>query len=219
MTSPRALLVPALVLGAIAALTVVGVSSTLRRPEVPTYTPTVPRPAEAGEAGEADEAEEAAAGPSGAVVYTVDASDPERWRFFDFSRGSVVEDPGELGWDLAFRRFVVAVNGGPGFAGKGGALDLGKVAFEAVDRVPVEGYLPGPPGRDSANPAFERWYDYGFTSHLLTPKARVYAVRTADGRYAKLELLSYYCPGPRPGCVTFRYVYQGAGGTGFVAGR
>ena len=35
---------------------------------------------------------------------------------------------------------------------------------------------------------------------------------TADGRYAKLQLLSYYCPGARPGCLTFRYVYQGAGG-------
>jgi hypothetical protein len=36
-------------------------------------------------------------------------------------------------------------------------------------------------------------------------------VRTADGRYAKLELVSYYCPRSQPGFVTLRYVYQGDG--------
>jgi hypothetical protein len=41
----------------------------------------------------------------------------------------------------------------------------------------------------------------------------VWAVRTADGRYAKLEMVGYYCPGPQPGCPTFRYVYQGDGTT------
>jgi hypothetical protein len=36
-------------------------------------------------------------------------------------------------------------------------------------------------------------------------------VRTTDGRYAKLEILGYYCPGGQPGCLTFRYVFQGDG--------
>ncbi|HSR42903.1 MAG TPA: HmuY family protein, partial [Longimicrobiales bacterium] len=48
-------------------------------------------------------------------------------------------------------------------------------------------------------------------SHILRPKDRVFAVRTADGRYAKLRILGYYCPGARPGCLAFRYVYQGDG--------
>jgi hypothetical protein len=52
----------------------------------------------------------------------------------------------------------------------------------------------------------------------VKPSPRVYALRTADGRYAKLEILSYYCPGAMPGCVTFRYVYQGAGGTELLSG-
>ena len=59
-----------------------------------------------------------------------------------------------------------------------------------------------------ANDALRRWYRYGFFSHLLTPAGNVYAIRTADLRYAKLEILSYYCPGPVAGCLTFRYVYQ-----------
>jgi hypothetical protein len=31
-----------------------------------------------------------------------------------------------------------------------------------------------------------------------------------DGRYAALQILGYYCAEARPGCLTFRYVYQGA---------
>jgi hypothetical protein len=48
---------------------------------------------------------------------------------------------------------------------------------------------------------------------VLTPKPRVWAVRTGDGRYAKLEMVGYYCSGAQPGCPTFRYVYQGDGST------
>jgi hypothetical protein len=41
-------------------------------------------------------------------------------------------------------------------------------------------------------------------------------VRTADGRFAKMRILSYYCTGATPGCVTFEYVYQGSGSRRFV---
>jgi hypothetical protein len=57
------------------------------------------------------------------------------------------------------------------------------------------------------NPAIRRWYDYGAVSHLLKPNGHVYVVRTRQGRFAKVEILSYYCTGLAPGCVTFRYAY------------
>ena len=147
----------------------------------------------------------------GPARVTIDASDPERWAFFDFSRGAVIADPDPSEWDLAFRRFNVMVNGGAGFAGQGGALELDVASVDSVVVVPADGYAPTEAGRDSTNPATERWYDYGFMSHLLTPKPRSYAVRTADGRYAVVRFLSYYCPGANPGCMTFEYVYQGNG--------
>lgn len=178
--------------------TVVLVALSLRRPAVGEYVPTPAQPREIGPE---------LVGPD---TVTVDASDPDRWVFFDFSRGSVIEEPAPTGWDLAFRRFHVIANGGGGFAGEGGILDLGPVAFDSVETVPVAGYRATEARSDSTNPAIARWYDYGWTSHLLTPKPGVYAVRTADGRHAKLELLGYYCVEARPGCVTFRYVYQGA---------
>ncbi len=48
---------------------------------------------------------------------------------------------------------------------------------------------------------------------MLSPKPHVWAVRTPAGRYAKLEMVGYYCPDATPGCPTFRYVYQGDGST------
>lgn len=191
-----ALVVAAGILGA----AVVFVVSTLDRPRPPAFTPTPAAPVEA--------VGERLVGP---VVYTVDAASADRWRFFDFSRGSVVESPDPRGWDLAFQRFHIIVNGGPGFAGGGGILDLGSVPFDSVRALPADGYRTTISASDSTNPAIADWYDYGFTSHLLTPKPNVYGIRTADGRYAAIELLGYYCPGARAGCVTFRYIYQGDG--------
>lgn len=199
----RPYIVPAAVGGAILAAAIALVSVSLGRPEPPTAPPSP-----AISLGEGS-------GPSGPVVYTVDASDEARWRFFDVSRGSVVPDPGPTGWDLAFRRFRVLVNGGDGFPGEGGVVDLGRVAFDSVRRVPGSGYVGSVAARDSTHPVLSGWYDYGFFSHLLTPRPRVYAVRTADGRYAKLQILGYYCPGPRAGCVTFRYAYRPDGTRGF----
>ena len=149
---------------------------------------------------------------AGPRTVTLDASSPDDWSYFDFSVGSVVAAPGPTEWDLAFRRFRIVSNGGVGFPGQAGALDLGEAPFDSLAAVPGEGYVTSS-ARDSTNAALERWYDYSWTSHVLVPKRRVYAVRTADGRYAKLQILGYYCEGARPGCVTFRYVYQGGGGT------
>ncbi|MQA89728.1 MAG: hypothetical protein GEU90_05770 [Gemmatimonas sp.] len=145
-------------------------------------------------------------------LFTVDASVADRWRFFSFEDGTVVANPGPVGWDLAFRRFQVIANGGDGFAGEGGIVDLGAAPLDSIAVVPSTGYVLNTVRSDTVNAVVQEWYDYSYVSHLLSPKPRVYAVRTADGRYAKLQFVGYYCPGAVPGCVTFRYVYQGSGG-------
>lgn len=195
----RTHLTPVLIIGAIVVLAAVLVAFTLRRPAVMTYAPTPPVARDVGRA---------LVGP---VLYTVDATDPERWRHFSFRLGAVVDEASGIAWDLAFRRYQVIANGGKGFAGQGGIVDLGATRFDAVTTVPAAGYQPNEGSPDPRNPAISSWYSYGFFSHLLTPKPHVWAVRTADGRYAKLEMVGYYCPGGQPGCVTFRYVFQGDG--------
>jgi len=201
----RARLVPLAAVAAVVVVAVTLVALTLRQPDVPTYAPTPPAPGEAGRA---------LVGPR---VYTVDATSGERWRHFSFRVGAVLDDASPTGWDLAFRRYQIIANGGPGFVGRAGVLDLGPVRFDAVHTVPDTGYRENEGRADPRNPAIAGWYRYGFFSHVLSPKPHVWAVRTAEGRYAKIEILAYYCPGAQPGCVTFRYVYQGDGSP--VVGR
>ena len=187
---------------AIAAMVAVAgtlVTLSVRRPTVPTYAPTPPAPREAG------------SGLVGPVLYTVDATSPDAWRYFSFRLGSVLEHPGPREWDLAFRRYQIIANGGPRFSGQAGVLDLGQVAFVDVASAPEAGYQVTEGDAEPRHPALAGWYGYSYFSHVLTPRPRVWVVRATDGRYAKVEFVSYYCPSLEPGCLTFRYVYQGDG--------
>ncbi len=163
-------------------------------PEFPPYALTVPTVLPGrGTVGDS------LVGPS---TYTLDASAGDAWRRFDFARNAVV-DSGP--WDIAFRRHHVIAAPGAGVA------DLGAVPFDSVRDVPAAGYAPTAFGRDTVNPGVGRWYAYSMLSHLLTSKRHVYAVRSADGRYAKLEILAYYCRDVGAACYTIRYAFQGDG--------
>jgi heme-binding HmuY-like protein len=162
----------------------------LVRPELPPYTLTVPSPVAAGDT---------LVGPA---TYTLDASSTERWRTFAFDRTAVVDSGA---WDVAFRRFHLITAQG------GGILDLGSVPFDSVAAVPDSGYVPNAAAGDTTNPGVGKWYEYSMLSHLLNSKHHVYGVRTARGKYAKLEILAYYCKDAGTACITFRYSYQGDG--------
>ena len=131
-----------------------------------------------------------------ADTVTIDARDPDQWRFFAFAKGLLMP-PDTTGWDLAFRRFHVMV--------AGQAVSIDSISFATLRAPPAAGYVPTTFDRDTLNQAVARWYRYNMFSHLLRPKPQIYVIRSSPGRYAKLEFLSYYCPGPEPGCVTFRF--------------
>ena len=206
-TKPSTIVLAAV--GGLFLLLMVGlVASSLVRPELRSFVPTPLAPEEVGER---------LVGP---LTYTVDATAHDRWVYFDFSRGSVVqiESPGSLGWDIAFQRHRMITNGGDtNSLGLAGVLDLGPVPLDSSLEVPGDGYLTDQRrGDGSFSGALEDWYDYSWTSHLLRPADRTFAIRTADGKYAVLRFVGYYCPGGRPGCVTFRYRYRGDGDREFA---
>lgn len=178
------------------------VASSLTRPAVPGFEPTTEAPAAPPDRGVRE------------GTYTVDARSGDHWVFFDFSRASVVDGGGGDGWDLAFRRFHIVVNGGEVLPGDGGVRALGDIPLDSLGTLPDSGYLgtEGTLGGEPRTPGLEGWYRYGFLTHLLRPRPVTWAVRTADGRYAALRILSYYCPEATPGCLTFRYRYRGDGG-------
>src|SRR5882672_1727192 len=145
---------PAVVV-AIAAMVVVAaalVALSVQRPSVPTYAPTAPAPRDAGGA---------LVGP---VLYTVDATGADRWRYFSLRFGSVLENAGARDWDLAFRRYQVIANGGRRFSGEAGVVDLGRVAFADVTAAPEAGYQATEGDAEPLNPALASWYSYSYTS-------------------------------------------------------
>ena len=177
-----------------------------------TYRPSPYRPEEVGER---------LVGPA---VYTVDARSKEMWMYFDFSRGSVVpvDNPKTEDWDLSIQRHVIRTNGGETSPnGQAALFALEEQDFSAVTRVP-EGTAFVSDVRDKRrlhpyNPVVDKWYQYSYTTNVLLPKPIVYLVRTQDGKYAKMRIVSYYCKGNISGCMTIEYVYQGAGSRDFTA--
>jgi hypothetical protein len=173
-----------------------------------TYQPTPPQPQAVG------------ARLVGPTIYTVDARSKDVQMYFDFARGSVVavQDPKTDSWDLMFQRYTIKTNGGDtNPAGQGALLSLDGHDLSAVTKVPEKAEFVSdihPKNRPSSyNPVSAKWFNYSYLANVLAPKPLVYLVRTHDGKYAKMRILSYYCTGQSAGCLTFEYVYQGDGST------
>ncbi len=141
---------------------------------------------------------------------------------FDLSTGHITADP--EGWDIAFRGTAIAINGGsptgtldePPRNGNGGATFVSGT-FESVTVAPSnfsedssEGFaIPGGSGNG--------WYNYNPQMRMITPiPGKILVVRTRDGKYAKIEILSYYKGAPaNPNPMadasryyTFRFLYN-----------
>ena len=156
--------------------------------------------------------------PTNSIV--IDATNEEQWTYFDFSRGKQVKihDVSSLEWDLAFRRGKIISNGGAtNKFGKAGLIDLGEVSFDAVENVPLRDFVADESTRtQTENPLLVQWYKYNYISHKLTARKNIYVMRTADGKYAKIQFLSFYCADKQPGCIQMKYAYQDEGTKSFL---
>ena len=150
----------------------------------------------------------------------IDATNEEQWTYFDFSRGEQVNihDTSSLEWDLAFRRGKIITNGGAtNKFGKAGLINLGEVSFDAVESVPLKDFIPDEATRtQTENPVLLQWYKYNYITHKLTARKNIYVMRTSDGKFAKVQFLSFYCADKQPGCIQMKYVYQNEGTKSFL---
>ena len=143
---------------------------------------------------------------------------------FDFDLG--METDSETDWDIAFRATDIIVNGGmsmgttdePDRTGDAGAYivtgtmaDVTEVDVNLFTQDSSSGYA-------IMSGSGNGWYTYsGPPTYLITPTAgKILVFKTADGKYAKVEILSYYQGAPEnPDAFTdpsryytFNYVYQ-----------
>ena len=156
--------------------------------------------------------------PAKSIV--IDATNEEVWTYFDFSRGKQVKihDPSSLEWDLAFRRGKIITNGGAtNKFGKAGLIDLGEVSFDAVENAPLKEFVVDKATRtETENSVLAQWYKYNYITHKLTARKNIYILRTSDGKYSKIQFLSFYCADKQPGCIQMKYAYQDEGTKSFL---
>jgi hypothetical protein len=134
-------------------------------------------------------------------------------------------------WDIGFRGTTIITNSGNSGPGAGGAFvqlglftDLKTIAADSTfrsDNAPSAYAITSGSGRG--------WYVYDAPTNLVNPiPGRVLVIRTADGKYAKIEILNYYKGGITPAATasddiklktqryyTFRFVLQTNGTKNF----
>jgi hypothetical protein len=145
-----------------------------------------------------------------------------KYTFFSFKNGLVSSaDSASTKWDIAFRATSIIVNGGTSGPGQGAALIRDGI-FSEILEAPSTGYVQDAKPNFAITASSGRgWYNYNPVANLITPIAgKVLIFKTADGKYAKMEILSYYKGAPATPTATdvsryytFRYVYQPDGST------
>ena len=143
---------------------------------------------------------------------------------FDFSSGSITNS--ENDWDIAFRGTSIIVNGGDSlgtadepsrtgnaatYIASGTLGSITQIDTNLLKQDSTDGYA-------IATGSGNGWYTYaGPPTYLINPTpGKILVFRTSDGKYAKVEILSYYKDSPatpdyrfsESRYYTFNYVYQ-----------
>ncbi|NOS56886.1 MAG: hypothetical protein HOP37_11610 [Cyclobacteriaceae bacterium] len=150
-----------------------------------------------------------------------------RFTFFSFLTGTLVNrtDSATAKWDVAFRGTTIIVNGGTNRKGNAG-VQLVDGAFEDLLTAPIDGYStdnqvddrkPVPTSYAIQDQSEKGWYSFDPLTRLIAPiPEKIIVVKTSDGRYAKMQILSFYQGAPATvnsladldRYYTFRYIYQ-----------
>jgi len=151
-----------------------------------------------------------------------------KYTFYSLENNTIVPstDSASAKWDLAFMSTRILTNSGTSGPALGGAFiytglydDLKTISTDSIfktDNAPTYAITTG---------SGKGWYTYDQLTSLITPLAgRVLVIRTASGKYAKLEITSYYKGGitlpvsasdveklTKQRYYNFRYTYQSNG--------
>ena len=161
-----------------------------------------------------------AAKPEITVIKDLNAN-TKSYIYFSLATGKEVPagDAKTKNWDIAFSKTTIATNSGTSGPGEGGAIVLEK-PFDQVSEAPKDGYkTDGDAGYAIPGGSGNSWYKYDMSVHAILPiPGRTLLVKTANGKLAKLEIISYYkgapedVPTEESSYYTFRYTIAGEDG-------
>ena len=161
--------------------------------------------------------------PYGAGKYSFFSLETKQW--------IANSDSATTKWDLAFSGTTIRVNNLTSGPGTGGAF-VYVGTFDALTVVPVDSVFKTdnhPTSYAIPKGSGKGWYTYDGVNNLLTPTpGRVLVIKTASGKYAKVEIQNFYRGGVTPSAsatdavktyeqrfYTFRFSYQGNGTKNF----
>ncbi|KAF0242482.1 MAG: hypothetical protein FD136_1896 [Chitinophagaceae bacterium] len=152
-----------------------------------------------------------------------------KYTFYSLETNKVIAsaDSATNKWDIGFRGTSIITNSGnSGPAAGGGFVFVG--LYNNLTTIPADSTFK----TDNAPTAYaitsgsnKGWYVYDGINNLVTPiPGRVLVIRTATGKYAKVEILNYYKGGVTPAATasdaiklneqryfTFRFTFQPSG--------
>jgi hypothetical protein len=137
--------------------------------------------------------------------------------YFNFETGEVVpeSEANTKKWDISFKRPQIRINGGESGPGSAKMIAL-DADYNTVILAPDSGYITDGQGADDelggeSGLAFNNWYNY--QEQTISPKPKTYVLRTATGKYLKMQILGYYSESnpTQGGVYSFKYTLQPGG--------
>ena len=109
-----------------------------------------------------------------------------------------------LDWNLGFSRTKIITNGGgTNPLGYAGAINLGPVEFNKVNKAPKNGYIEDEVTFGNLiNKELSDWYTYRTRTHNIESKNNVYLIKLKNNRFMKMRILNYYCGKKDQDCRT-----------------
>ncbi len=177
--------------------------------------------------------------PTESKTFSLYTKDYTKWYYFSFEEndtiGSGSANPTDsddaswkkrTDWDLAFHYKDVRTNSGVSGNGDGGMLEASSVKFDSVLVAPTTGYtvddsldirltsaMPPVYTTSTANSVCDDWASYNHSEGAWVFVKKVFIVKTADGKYAKIWLKSFLDDEDNSGTITMQYAYQSDGST------
>lgn len=178
------------------------------------------------------------------IIKEKDVQDYGKWYYFSFEKDKFVgegdADPAKgddenwskrTDWDIAFHTNNVRTNSGTSGVGKGGIMEVKTEDFNAVTEVPSNNFeidkivkgsvilsiskMPPPTANASISVAPNEWVQHVHGKGWILEKKNVFIVRTADGKYAKIQFVNFLNDESKSKFITMKYAYQKDGSTKF----
>lgn len=172
------------------------------------------------------------------TVADLNSVSTKNYTLFSFSENTIVlnADSASSKWDIGFRGTTIILNSGTSGPGNAAGQTVDGI-FEEIVEAPSDGYAVD--GATKAIVGSGGWYTYTGEAptgpkHAILPNAgKVLVLKTADGKFVKVEIMSYYLGNPNTTTAefadlttraasryyTFRFIHQPDGSTNLETTR